>query len=346
MKMNKKVLFKVFVPFILVGLISGIGASVFGAGNKTIELWVGQPQAKVNGVTKWIDETNHKVVPIIYQDRTMLPARFIAENLDCNVDWNAKERKATVKQSESGELSGTITEAGSTSVLPLAEQFALAFMKKYPKVKITYTGGGSGAGIKQCADGTVNIGASSREIKMDEADLIPYPVARDGVAIVVNNSNSASNLTIEQIAKIFAGEITNWSQIGGKAGAITIYSREEGSGTRDCFEEKVMKAYGKNISPRAITKKSNGEMQMSVQGDQSGIAYVSLGYIEGLKALNVNGKKCSVETCRSGEYPIVRRLFFLTKGIPNSLLNAFLDFCRSSEGQNIVQKEGYVTLVK
>lgn len=345
--MKRKIFAKVLVPFVLIGLIVGIGVSVFSAGNKTIELWIGKPQAKVNGVTKWIDESNHKVVPIIYEDRTMLPARFISENLDCKVDWNAKERKATItKGEEASELSGTIREAGSTSVLPLAEQFALAFMKKHPKVKITYTGGGSGAGVKQCADGTVDIGAASREVNMNETDLIPYPIARDGVAIVVNNSNSVSNLTIEQIAKIFAGEITNWSEVGGKSQAITIYSREEGSGTRDCFEEKVMKVYGKKISPRAITKKSNGEMQMSVQGDTSGIAYVSLGYIEGIKALNVNGKKCSVETCRSGEYPIVRRLLFLTKGLPNPLVAAFLDFCRSVEGQNIVQKEGYVTLVK
>ena len=243
------------------------------------------------------------------------------------------------------ELSGKITEAGSTSVLPLAEKFALAFMEKYPKVTVTYTGGGSGAGAKQCAEGTVDIGATSRELKLKEADLVSYPIARDGVAIVVNNANSASDLTLEQAARIFAGEITDWNEVGGKAGKVTVYTREEGSGTRDCFEHGVTKKYGKKITAAAIAKKSNGEIQMAIQGDAAGIGYVSLGYIEGVKALDLNGVKCSMETCKSGKYPIVRRLYFHTKGTPSEMEKAFIDFCRGAEGQKIVEDMGYIRLV-
>ena len=243
--------------------------------------------------------------------------------------------------SQQGELSGKITEAGSTSVLPLAEQFALAFMQKYPKVTVTYTGGGSGAGVKQCAEGTVDIGAASRDLKMSEADLVSCPVARDGVAIIVNTANPVSDLSVEQVARIFEGEITDWSQVGGNPGGITVYSREEGSGTRDCFESKVTE----EVTNAAITKKSNGEMQLAVQSDSSGIAYVSLGYIEGVKALSLGGVECSVATCQSGEYPIVRRLYFLTEGVPGEPVKAFIDFCRSPEGQEIAEDLGYIPLV-
>ena len=239
------------------------------------------------------------------------------------------------------ELSGKITEAGSTSVLPLAEQFALAFMKKHPKVTITYTGGGSGAGAKQAADGTVDIGATSRGIKMKEADLISYPVARDGVAIIVNSANSVIDLSMGQATKIFEGKISDWSEVGGNAGSITVYNREEGSGTRDTFESFVTK----EVTASAITKKSNGEMQTAIQGDSSGIAYVSLGYIEGVKPLSIDGVECSIETCQNGQYPIARRLYFNTKSAPNELVKAFINFCRSTEGQKIAAELGYIPLV-
>ena len=250
---------------------------------------------------------------------------------------------STSGNSPSGEteLSGKITEAGSTSVLPLAEKFALAFMAKHPKVTITYTGGGSGAGAKQAADGTVDIGATSRELKMKEADLISYPIARDGVAIIVNTANPISDLTMEQVAEIFEGKITDWSKVGGSAGKITVYNREEGSGTRDCFESKVTK----DVINAAITKKSNGEIQLAIQGDAAGIGYVSLGYIEGVKALDLEGMKCSVETCQSGKYPITRRLYFQIKSTPNELEKAFLDFCRGDDGQKIAAELGYIPLV-
>ena len=243
------------------------------------------------------------------------------------------------------ELSGKLTEAGSTSVLPLAEKFALAFMKKHPKVTISYTGGGSGAGAKQCVEGTVDIGATSRYLKMSEADMVSYPIARDGVAIIVNTASSVNGLTLEQAARIFAGETTDWSKVGGNSGKITVYTREEGSGTRDCFEHIVTKPAGEKITSAAIAKKSNGEIQMAIQGDAAGIGYVSLGYIEGVKALDLDGVKCSMETCKSGDYPIVRRLYFHTKGTPSELEKAFIDLCRSPEGQNLAKEMGYIPLV-
>ncbi len=309
-----------------------------------IELWVNKPQAKVNGTMKWIDESNKSVTPIIQWSRTMLPLRFIAENMGFAVDWDAKESKATV--SDSGELSGTLSSAGSTSVLPLTEKFALAFMKKHSKVKISYTGGGSGAGVKQAIAGTVDFGASSRDITMAESDLYCHIIARDGVAVIVHKEQGINGLTLEQVAKVFAGEITDWKDIGGRPGRINVYAREEGSGTRDCFDSLVLSKFGKKLASSVMFKKSNGEMQMSVQSDKSGIAYVSLGYMEGVKALMIDGKEPSLENCQKGIYPIVRRLYFLTKDNNNPLANAFMDFCRSAEGQQIVKSGGFIPIVK
>ena len=240
------------------------------------------------------------------------------------------------------ELSGMITEDGSTSVLPLAKAFARAFHDLHPKVEVRSGGGGSGTGAKDCTQGMVDIGATSRELKISEADLISYPIARDGVAIIVHKDNPVNDLSLEEVAKIYAGEITDWKEIGSKSGEIRLYSREEGSGTRDVFESKVMKE--KDISKHAIFKKSNGEVPPAVKNDPGCMGYVSLGYVGGVRALSIDGVKCTLESCKKGNYPIIRRLYFHTKNIPDELVGAFLDFCRSEEGQKIVEQLDYIPL--
>jgi phosphate transport system substrate-binding protein len=239
--------------------------------------------------------------------------------------------------------SGTVTEAGSTTVQPLAEKMAAAFEAKNPDVTITIQGGGSGVGIKSAADGTVDIGAASRELNPDEPKLVKHLLAKDGIAIVVNPSNPATGLTKDQIIKIFAGEISNWSEVGGSSGTITVISREEGSGTRGAFEEMVM---GKTlITDKAILQPSNGALRTAVSTTPLAIGFLSLGYIDStVKALEVNGVAPTQENCKSGKYPIVRPLYFLTKEQPTGSVKAFIDFCTGSEGQRIVQEEGYLSI--
>jgi phosphate transport system substrate-binding protein len=248
-----------------------------------------------------------------------------------------------------GELSGTISESGSTSVKPLAEAMAAAFMDEHPQVHIEIAGGGSGKGVSDCAAGLSDIGAVSRAPKIGEADLIYYPIARDAVAIVVNEANSITGLTTEQVAKIYVGEITDWSDLGwADGGAITVYCREAGSGTLDCFEHGVLKEVGykeENIVSTAQRSDSNAGMQIAVQGDTSGIGFVSLGYVEGLNVLELDGIECTVETCKSGDYPVLRRLAFVSKSCPSELVAAFIDFCRGGDGQAIAVAKGYVPLV-
>jgi len=241
-----------------------------------------------------------------------------------------------------GRVTGTITVAGSTTVQPVAERLATEFMKKQPGISITIQGGGTSVGIKSAANGTVDIGAASREIKPDEPKLVTHLLARDGIALIIHPNNPVIGLTRDRVVRIFAGEITNWSQVGGSSGSITVVAREEGSGTRTAFEEMVM---GKTlITNKAILQPSNGALRTSVSSTPLSIGFISLGYIDKtVKALAIDGVAPTVDNIKSGKYSIVRPLYFLTKEQPTGLVKEFIDYCLSNEGQKIIEAEGYLS---
>jgi phosphate transport system substrate-binding protein len=238
-------------------------------------------------------------------------------------------------------LSGTITEAGSTSVQPLAERLANVFMQMYPKVTVTIQGGGSSVGITSADEGTVDIGAASRELKPSEPPLVKHLLARDGIAIVTPPANTVTGLTKDEVRRIFADEVTNWSQVGGADAEIIVIAREEGSGTRGAFEEMVM---GEDlITSNAILQLSNGAVRTTVSTTPNSIGFLSFGYLDtSVKALAVDGVEGTVENAKNGSYPIVRSLYFLTKEAPTGLGKEFIDFCLSAEGQSIVTDEGFI----
>ena len=237
------------------------------------------------------------------------------------------------------EMKGEITEAGSTTVQPVAESLAAAFMTKYPDIKVVIQGGGSSTGVKSAAEGTVDIGAASRELKSSEiGSVVEHVLARDGIAIVAHPSQTISNLTKDQVKQIFAGEISNWSQIGGPNKDINVVAREEGSGTRAAFEEMVM---GEAlITATAILQPSNGAVRTTVAGDPNAIGFLSFGYLDSsIKALSIDGVAGTVENAKNGTYPIVRPLLFLTKSQPEGIVKEFINFCLGSEGQEIVAED-------
>lgn len=243
------------------------------------------------------------------------------------------------------QLSGTITEAGSTTVQPLAEKLAGTFTKNNPKVTITVQGGGTSVGIKSAADGTVDIGAASREILPNEPQLVKFIIARDGIAIIVNPKNTVNGLIKTQVKDIFAGKITNWKDLGGNDANINVAAREEGSGTRTAFEEIVMGS--DRITNKAVLQPSNGALRQVVAGDTQSISFVSLGAIDSsVKALAIGSVAPTEANAASGTYPIVRPLYFLTKAQPTGLVKTFIDFCLGPEGQNNVRAEGYVPVGK
>jgi len=252
-------------------------------------------------------------------------------------------------QVASAELSGQLTIAGSTTVLPINQECARLLMKKNPGLRISVSGGGSGHGIKSVGAGEIDIGAASRDVKPAEMekypDLRPVAIGKDSVAIVVHPSNKVSELTLEQASKIFAGEITNWKEVGGADEAIRVITREEGSGTREVFEKYVLKPFGREMTGRAAVKPSNGEVRATVSGDENSIGYVSLGYLDpSVKAVKINGVEATVENVLAGKYPIVRTLYLITKGEPDELEKAFIDFVLSEEGQKVVEDMGYIRL--
>jgi phosphate transport system substrate-binding protein len=246
-----------------------------------------------------------------------------------------------------GGTSGTITEAGSTTVQPLAEKLEKAFERLKPEVDVIVGGGGSSVGVTACNDGTVDIGAISRELKADEPQLVKHLLAKDGIAIITSSGNPVTGLTKAQVRGIFAGTITNWSEVEGPNHSITVIAREEGSGTRAAFQEMVMDKPepALEITDKAILLPSNGSVRTAVAGDSYAIGFISMGLVdEDVKALAIDGVAATEENAKDGSYPIVRSLYFLTKEQPTGLVKDFIDYCLSSEGQAIVSEEGYISV--
>ena len=250
--------------------------------------------------------------------------------------------------STGAELSGEISVAGSTSVQPLAEVLGEAFMAAHPQVVVNVQGGGTSVGVKSAGEGTVDVGTSSRDLKPEELQQFPdlkvFTIARDGIAVVTHPQVPVEGLTKEQVKKIFAGEITNWSEVGGPDKPIVVVSREEGSGTRAYFEEAIL-GEGVVIVDTAILQQSNGALRTTVSTTPDSIGYLSFGYLdESLKALALDGVEATEANALSGAYPVVRPFNVLTKGEPSELVQAWLDFILSAEGQQIVKDEGYLSL--
>ncbi len=245
-------------------------------------------------------------------------------------------------------LSGKVSVAGSTTVQPLAEKLAEAFTAKNPGVQIDVQGGGTSVGIKSAGEGTVDIGTASREIadaeKQQYPDMKVFEIALDGIAIVVNPGVSVNGLTKDQAIGIFNGKITNWNQVGGPDKPIVVVSREEGSGTRTAFQDLVM---GKDnpIVDSAILQASNGAIVTTVASTPYSVGYLSFGYLDkSVKALSMDGVEATVANALAKKYPVVRPLNVLTKGDPKGAAKAWIEFILSSEGQQMVLKEGYMAV--
>jgi phosphate transport system substrate-binding protein len=232
--------------------------------------------------------------------------------------------------------------AGSTSVQPFAEKLAEVYMRQHPQIRIDVQGGGSSAGIFAAQQGAADLGASSRELTAKEKDLQEIPIAYDGIAIIVNKQNSLSNLSLNQIRQIFLGEITDWGQLHLAPHPIDIITREEGSGTRNAFEEMVM---GKDaeITPIALVQDSNGSVREIVANDPYAIGYISMGLVDPrVKAVSVDGIAPTRQNVKSRDYKLVRRFLLVTKALKPGTCQAFVNFILSAQGQSLLESEGLV----
>lgn len=246
-----------------------------------------------------------------------------------------------------------IVIVGSTTVLPIAQQWAQAYMQLNPGVNVSVVGNGSGNGIKALLDGLADIADSSRW--MNDAEIksaiskgfFPFPivVAYDAIAPIVNANNPIRNLSLDQLQQIYDGKITNWSQVGGPDMSIVVVTRDNSSGTFEVWAEKVMR--GALVKPGALTVASNAEVIRSVAGNKRAIGYVGLGYLESspyISEVTISGMKASVESARSGTYPLARPLFMITNGVPSGIIAQFINFGLSPTGQKIVSEVGFVPI--
>ncbi len=250
---------------------------------------------------------------------------------------------------------------GSDSEVNLVQRLAEVFMQKSPDVNISVTGGGSGTGISALINKQTDIANSSRELNAKEEEaakkvgVTPFRVifATDAVSVVIHPENSVSKLTIDQLGKIFRGEITNWKEVGGPDLKISLYGRQNNSGTYVFFREFVLKG---DYSQRMKSMNGNAQIVEGVQRDKAGVGYVAVGYVvgqtgeakPGIKILNVAKDDKSeafspakMENVMSGKYPISRPLNQYLNGKPTGKLLEFMKFQIGPVGQEIVRKQGF-----
>jgi phosphate transport system substrate-binding protein len=254
----------------------------------------------------------------------------------------------------SAAMAKTLQIKGSDTELNAVQAISEAYMNKNQDASIAVTGGGSGAGFAALINGKADIAIASRSISASEMtqcrakgispNYIVFGI--DGLSVIVNSANQVKDLSVEQIAKIYKGEITNWKDVGGRDMAISLYGRQSSSGTFVYFRQNVMKG---EYSTKMNRMAGNAEIVEGVKADRSGIGYVGVGYtqqngkvIDGINVLTVNGiSPLDEANVVSGKYPVSRPLYHYFNGKPSGDAKAFMEFELSDEGQNILKAQGF-----
>ncbi len=261
---------------------------------------------------------------------------------DSSAAGTSASEASSAEASATEELSGTLSMNGSTSMEKVIKAVNGAFMEKNKGVTVNLNLTGSGTGIQEASEGKCDIGNSSRKLKDEEAEKLDATVVGlDGIALVVNPTNKLEDITLEDLAKVYSGEITNWKDLGGDDKSIVVIGREDGSGTRDGFESIVM---GDKEPKYAQELESTGSVINAVATTDGAIGYASLANVdETVKALKIGGVEATEENVKSGAYEVQRPFICATlKGSDNKLAKAYLDFILSEEGQALVLAQGAV----
>ena len=253
-------------------------------------------------------------------------------------------------QPQQAALSGSVSTNGSTSMEKVIGALSEQFMADNSGVSVTYDPTGSGAGIEAAGNGSADIGLASRALKDEEkaGGLTETVVALDGIAVIVNADSKVEDLSVEQIAKIFTGEITDWSEVGGEAGKISCIGREAGSGTRDGFESITGTRDACKLDQELT---STGGVIEAVAGNVNAIGYASLSAVEGkdtVKAVTVGGIACTEETVLDGSYAIQRPFVLVTKtdASLSTAAQAFFDYTTSTAANDLIKAAGAVPVAK
>jgi phosphate transport system substrate-binding protein len=251
-----------------------------------------------------------------------------------------------------------ITVKGSDTMVILAQKWAETYMSQKPGIKIQVTGGGTGTGFAALQNRTTDLCNASRKIRSAEIDKCivafgkrpkEYKVALDGLSVYVSDENPVKELTVAQLELIFTGKIRNWKEVGGKDAPITVYSRENSSGTYEFFKEHVLK--GKDFAAKTQTMPGTAAVLQAVAKDKNGIGYGGAAYGAGAKHLPIKKDDASPavepteENVIKGDYPIWRHLFiYVNPALDNGDIAAYLNWIRSDSGQKVVKDVGYFPL--
>lgn len=241
----------------------------------------------------------------------------------------------------------SVTVSGSTSVGPLIEKEAEKFKASNGDISVQVNQLGSSAGIKDAINGTVHIGMSSRDLKKEEKDagLKEVEIAYDGIAIITHKGNAVKSLSMAQIKDIYTGKITNWKDVGGTDSEIVVVSREDGSGTRDAFQE-IVGYKSEELTQNAQIGDGSGNIKTTVANNENAIGFISFEYIDDtIKALDVDAIAPNAANVKDGKYKISRPFLLVykeDKADENS--KKFIDFILSEEGQKIVEENGLIKI--
>lgn len=255
--------------------------------------------------------------------------------------------KNTAAKKDSAETQSTVSTDGSTSMEKVIGFLSESYMEENKNVKVTYNPTGSGAGITAVSEGRCDICLSSRDLKDDEAQTLDSKtVAIDGIAIIVNPENKLSDLSIEQIAKLYTGEVTNWSELGGDDAPVVLIGREAASGTRDGFES-ITDTKEKCKYTQELT--STGDVIQTVSSNPNAIGYASLAAVnDKVKVLSVENVAPSVKTIQDGSYKVQRDFNLITKkgAKLSGAAQKFYDFATSAAADTLIEKAGAVPVVR
>ncbi|MFA5138223.1 MAG: phosphate ABC transporter substrate-binding protein [Elusimicrobiota bacterium] len=253
----------------------------------------------------------------------------------------------------------TVTIKGSDTMVILGQRWAEDYMKSHPGTVIQVTGGGSGTGIAALINGSTDIAEASRPMKAEEKasvkrkqgkDVSEIPVAQDGVALYVHKANPLKKITLAQAKRIYAGELTQWSELGIKLSQIIVYGRENNSGTYAYFKEHVLG--NQDFAPEVLSLPGTAAVINAISKDKNAIGYGGIAYGKGIRAVPVGNDEKSpaleptMKNVLDGSYPISRALYFYTAGKPEGEMKRFIDWVLGPEGQRICGQVGYYPLKK
>jgi phosphate transport system substrate-binding protein len=277
--------------------------------------------------------------------------------------WGCKKKDEAEKS--------VVSVKGSDTMVNLSQKWAEVYMQNNPNASIQVTGGGSGTGVAALLNGTTNIANASRELKESELKLASekginpktFEVALDGIAVIVHPDNPVTTLTVQQISDIFTGKVKNWKEVGGKDLPITLYGRENSSGTYEFFREHVLGKDSRGVQQDYATNtqvlQGTAALGEAVARDIKGIGYGGVGYFAERNDVKIIGVqkdkdaevvypskdgKVNYDDIWSGKYSISRYLYCFTDGNPKPEVQSFLDFIVSNEGQELVKQMEYIPL--